>query len=87
MTLLILRHLYLVLALFGVPLIAIVAYGVGYQYARHPYRSTGWPRRVMPIILIDWVNATPVAIIPDPATAADVAAWLDAVKEGAVLRV
>ena len=46
-----------------------------------------WPKGP-PRIRLDWVETTPVAIIESsPETAADVAAWLDAVKEGAVLRV
>jgi len=46
-----------------------------------------WPKGP-PRIRLDWVGHIPVAIIESsPETAADVAAWLDAVKEGAVLRV
>ena len=82
----ILHHLYLVLALFGAALLAVVAYGVGREHATR-YPTTGWPRRILPTILIDWVGQTPVAVVPDPATAADVAAWLEAVRESVVLRV
>lgn len=85
----ILHHLYLVLALFGVALLAVVCYGVGYEQAnrRTLPRAPGWPGGTPPAIRLDWVGQTPVAIITDPDTSADVAAWLSAAQAGAVLRV
>lgn len=80
----ILHHLSAYLVVASLLLVAVVAYGVG---ARQHDNRPNMPRWTSPAILIDWANDIPVAIITDPATAADVAAWLDAVREGAVLRV
>ena len=88
MTVFILNHLYVFATVSALILIAIIAYGVGVQNgSAWNHRTKSWPLGP-PRIRLDWVETTPVAIIESsPETAADVAAWLDAVKEGAVLRV
>jgi len=85
MTVFILDHLLAFALATTLILVAVLAYGVGVARGRGIYKS--WPLGP-PRIRLDWVETTPVAIIESsPETAADVAAWLDAVKEGAVLRV
>lgn len=85
MTVFILDHLLAVAIAASLALVAVVAYGVGVARGSGTYKS--WPLGP-PRLRLDWAETTPVAIIEShPDTAADVAAWLDAVKEGAVLRV
>lgn len=87
MTTLILNHLLPFALITALILVAVLAYGVGLSRGQNLTGSKSWPKG-RPVVSLDWIETTPVAIIEsDPATAADVAAWLDAVKEGAVLRV
>ena len=87
MTVFVLDHLLAFALATTLILVAVLAYGVGVIHGKGLTGAKGWPLGP-PRIRLDWVETTPVAIIESsPETAADVAAWLDAVKEGAVLRV
>ena len=87
MTIFILDHLLAFALATTLILVAVLAYGVGVIHGKGLTGSKSWPRG-RPVVSLDWIETTPVAIIESsPETAADVAAWLDAVKEGAVLRV
>lgn len=87
MTIYILDHLLAFALATALILVAVLAYGVGHARGSGWTGGKSWPLGP-PRIRLDWIETTPVAVIEsDPATAADVAAWLDAVKEGAVLRV
>jgi hypothetical protein len=86
LTLFILDHLLPFTIATALILVAVLAYGIGKQNgAGRSIRY--WPHGA-PLIRLDWIADIPTCeIVSDPATAADVAAWLEAVKEGAVLRV
>jgi hypothetical protein len=87
MTPFVLNHL-LAVSLVSVWLLSIVVMLALCRAAALPTPNGDWPHGP-PLIRLDWVGPIPVAVIEsDPATAADVAAWLEAVRtEGMVLRV
>jgi hypothetical protein len=66
----------------------LTAYQLGRRDGREQRRrNSRWPRGV-PVISLDWLDGIPVAHLEcDAGLAADVAAWLDAVREGTELRV
>ena len=82
-----LDHLLAILVVLLVALGVIVAFELGRRAEwRRRAGNSRWPHGV-PVIRLDWANAIPVAIVESaPETCADVAAWLDAAKQGPVLR-
>ena len=86
-----LDHLVAGAAIFAALLVLLLAYGIGRKVeARRAHarrvRNGRWPKGV-PVIRLDWVGEIPVATLEcDAELTPAVAAWLDAVKEGTVLR-
>lgn len=87
MTLFILHHLLAVLLTGGYLLALLVTLALCRAASLNSRQFTDWPYGA-PVIRLDWIADLPVCeIVSDPATAADVAAWLEAVREGTVVRV
>lgn len=75
----------------GVLLLIVLAFQAGRaheQLGRRRRRPIREILRAAPLVRLEWVNEIPVAILEcDGGRAADVAAWLEAAKQGPVLRV
>ena len=67
-------------------LTAAVAFGVGLTWVSR--RPEPKPRPLPPTIRLDWANEIPIAVVEsDASTVDEVSRWLDAAREGPVLRV